>query len=110
LMTGPGSPSVLSNVIRSIEQHVDWVTKCLTDLREHGLATIEATPQAQDDWVAHVKEVAQKTLFVKTPSWYSGADIPGKPKVFAPYAGGLPQYRDKVEGVAREGYVGFSLK
>jgi len=110
LMTGPGSPSVLSNVIRSIEQHVDWVTKCLIDLRKQGVATIEATPQAQENWVTHVNEVAQATLYVKTSSWYSGADIPGKPKVFAPYAGGLPQYRDKVEGVAREGYVGFSLK
>lgn len=108
-VTGPGSPSVLTNVIRSIEYHVDWLTRCFTDLRAQGVGVIEATPQAQADWVAHVNEVANRTLFTKTPSWYCGADIPGKPKVFMPYAGGLPAYRDKAEAMARAGYAGFAL-
>ena len=102
-VTGPGSPSVLTNVIRSIEYHVDWITRCFEDMREQGYGVIEATPKAQADWVAHVNEVADATLFTRTPSWYCGADIPGKPKVFMPYAGGLPNYRDKAEHVAAHG-------
>lgn len=108
-VTGPGSPSVLTNVIRSIEYHVDWLTRCFIDLRTARIAEIEPTAAAQSAWVGHVNAVADKTLFTKTPSWYCGADIPGKPKVFMPYAGGLPAYRDKAEAVATNGYQGFHL-
>ncbi|MEZ5729543.1 MAG: NAD(P)/FAD-dependent oxidoreductase [Burkholderiaceae bacterium] len=108
-VTGPGSPSVLTNVIRAIEHHVDWLTRCFKDLRDQGVEVIEATAAAQDAWVAHVNELAERTLFVKTPSWYLGSDIPGKPKVFMPYAGGLPLYREKADAIARNGYEGFVL-
>jgi len=107
MMAGPGSPSVLTNVIRSIEYHVDWLTRCFEDLRAAGLAVIEPSEEAQADWVSHVNDVASKTLFTKTPSWYCGSDIPGKPKLFMPYAGGLPAYREKAEEAALHGYRGF---
>jgi cation diffusion facilitator CzcD-associated flavoprotein CzcO/acetyl esterase/lipase len=109
LVTGPGSPSVLSNMVLSIEQHVDWIADCIGHLRAHGLATIEATPDAEDEWVAHVNEVAEATLFPRAGSWYLGANIPGKPRVFMPYLGGVGNYRTRCDGVARNGYEGFSV-
>ena len=107
LITGPGSPSVLSNMINSIEQHVEWIQDCIGYMREHGLTRIEADPQAQEDWVAHVRRVADKTLFPRAASWYMGANIPGKPRVFMPYIG--PGYRKKCADVAAAGYEGFAL-
>src|SRR3954454_5607462 len=86
LVTGPGSPSVLSNMVLSIEQHVEWIAGCIGRLRG---ATIEATQAAEDAWVAHVNEVAEATLFPRAASWYMGANIPGKPRVFMPYLGGV---------------------
>ena len=109
IVTGPGSPSVLSNMVLSIEQHVDWIADCLAHLREHGLATIEATPDAEDAWVAHVNEVAEATLFPRANSWYAGANIPGKPRVFMPYLGGVAAYRAHCDAVAASGYDGFSV-
>jgi cation diffusion facilitator CzcD-associated flavoprotein CzcO len=109
LVTGPGSPSVLSNMVCSIEQHVDWIADCIGYLREHALKTIEATPGAEDGWVAHVAEVAEATLFPLANSWYVGANIPGKPRVFMPYLGGVGNYRTHCDGVAQNGYEGFSL-
>jgi cyclohexanone monooxygenase len=109
LVTGPGSPSVLSNMVCSIEQHVDWIADCLGYLREHGLETIEATPDAEDGWVNHVAEVAGATLFPLANSWYVGANIPGKPRVFMPYLGGVGNYRTHCDGVAENGYEGFSV-
>lgn len=109
VMTGPGSPSVMTNVIRAIEHHVDWITRCLEDLRDRGIAEIEAGAQAQRDWVRHVNEVADATLMTRTASWYLGADIPGKPKVFMPYLGGLPVYRAKADGMQANNYQGFVL-
>ena len=109
LITGPGSPSVLSNMVVSIEQHVDWVCAAIAHLREQGLSTIEATPEAQDAWVDHVNEIASHTLYPKTNSWYMGANVPGKPRVFMPYAGGVGAYRQKCDEVARNGYEGFVL-
>lgn len=109
-VTGPGSPSVLSNVLRSIEHHVDWITDCLVTLRKLGANRIEAETDAQEQWVSHVREVAEGTLFTKAESWYMGADIPGKPRVFMPYAGGLPRYRATCEEVARNVYSGFTIK
>jgi cyclohexanone monooxygenase len=108
-ITGPGSPSVLSNMIVSIEQHVDWIADCLTFLGRHGHATIEPTPEAQAAWVRHVSEVGHMTLYPLAPSWYMGANIPGKPRIFMPYIGGVGVYRQKCDEVAAKGYEGFAL-
>jgi cyclohexanone monooxygenase len=108
-ITGPGSPSVLSNMAVSIEQHVEWIADCIAYLRNHQLATIEATVDAEDAWVAHVDEVANQTLFPLANSWYIGANIPGKPRVFMPYIGGVGAYRQKCDEVAAKGYEGFAL-
>jgi len=107
LITGPGSPSVLSNMINSIEQHVEWIVDCLAYMREHGLTRIEADRQTQEAWVRHVAAVADKTLFPRAASWYMGANIPGKPRVFMPYIGA--GYRKKCADVAAAGYEGFEL-
>ncbi|MGH7383816.1 MAG: flavin-containing monooxygenase [Candidatus Rokuibacteriota bacterium] len=108
-ITGPGSPSVLSNMIVSIEQHVDWIADCLTYLGRHGRATIEPTADAQEAWVRHVNEVGHMTLYPLAPSWYMGANIPGKPRIFMPYIGGVGVYRQKCDEVAAKGYAGFTL-
>ncbi|HZS22346.1 MAG TPA: NAD(P)/FAD-dependent oxidoreductase [Pseudonocardiaceae bacterium] len=108
-VTGPGSPSVLSNMRVSIEQHVDWITDCIRYLDEHNLRTIEATEQAEERWVDHVNEVGEPTVFSKGNSWYVGANVPGKPRVFMPYLGGVPLYRQTCEDVAAKGYEGFEL-
>mgnify|MGYP005830284087 FL=1 len=108
-ITGPGSPSVLTNMIVSIEQHVDWVTDCLEYLRERDVATIEPSLKAEYEWVDHVNMVANFTLFPRANSWYIGANIPGKPRVFMPYVGGLGVYAQKCQQVAEAGYEGFVL-
>ena len=108
LVTGPGRPSVLTNMIVAIEQHVDWITDCLRDLRGEGHATIEATQHAQDDWVEHVNTVAGLTLYPTCNSWYLGKNIPGKPQVFMPLIG-FPPYAQMCEQVAANGYRGFDL-
>jgi cation diffusion facilitator CzcD-associated flavoprotein CzcO len=108
-ITGPGSPSVLTNMPVAIEQHVEWVADCLATLEQRGVATIEATSAAQDDWVAHVNELAEATLYPLANSWYMGANIPGKPRVFMPYVGGLGVYRQVCDDVAANGYRGFTL-
>jgi len=107
MITGPGSPSVLSNMILSIEQHVDWITACITHLREHGLTTIEASQKAEEEWVGHVNDLADATLYKQAKSWFTGANIPGKPEVFMPYPGGVPAYRGACDAVASNGYDGF---
>ncbi|MBL6078448.1 NAD(P)/FAD-dependent oxidoreductase [Belnapia sp. T18] len=109
MITGPGSPSVLSNMIVSIEQHVDWLSDCLAHMRARGLTTIEATPEAQEAWVAHGSEVAERTLYPQAASWYMGANVPGKPRVFMPYIGGVGTYREKCAEIAAKGYEGFRL-
>jgi cyclohexanone monooxygenase len=109
MVTGPGSPSVLSNMMVSIEQDVNWITDCLAHLRAKGLKRIEATRQAQDDWVLHGIEVANKTLYPKAASWYMGANIEGKPRVFMPYIGGVKSYADRCAEIAANGYRGFRL-
>jgi cyclohexanone monooxygenase len=109
MITGPGSPSVLSNMIVSIEQHVDWITECLAHLRARGRERIEATSEAQAAWVAHVNEVGHMTLYPRAKSWYMGANVPGKPRVFMPYIGGVGVYRQKCDEVAKTGYAGFTL-
>ena len=110
-ITGPQSPSVLSNMPVSIEQHVEWVTDCIAAMREAGKTTIEASAQAQDAWVAHVNEVVNTTLMVGANSWYVSANIPGKPRAFLPYLApeGVGGYRKKCDEVAAKGYEGFEL-
>ena len=109
-IAGPGSPSVLTNVMVSIEQHVAWLDELVRHMRECGWDTVEATQDAQDSWVAHVNEVASRTLYPTADSWYLGANVPGKPRVFMPYAGGLRAYRKTCDQVASAGYSGFALK
>ena len=109
MITGPGSPSVLSNMIMSIEQHVDWIAALAVSMREKHLATIEANRDAQDIWVDHVNELAGGTLYRLANSWYLGANVPGKPRVFMPYVGGLGVYAQKCKDVAANGYEGFTL-
>jgi cyclohexanone monooxygenase len=109
VITGPGSPSVLSNMIVSIEQHVDWIANCLGFMRDRGFAAMEADRDAEDKWVAHVNEVAHGTLYPQANSWYMGANIPGKPRIFMPYIGGVGVYRQICNDVAAKGYEGFVL-
>jgi len=108
-ITGPGSPSVLTNMLPSIEQHVDWIADCLAHLRSHGMAQIEPTLEAENEWAAHVNEVAGTNLRSSCNSWYVGANVPGKPRVFMPYIGGFPAYVQKCNEVVAEGYRGFVL-
>ncbi len=107
IITGPGSPSVLSNMPVSIEQHVEWIADCIQYLRSHDLDTIEATEEAQRSWVAKVNEIADATLFPQADSWYMGANVPGKPRVFMPYSGGVGVYRELCAEIAKKGYEGF---
>ena len=109
MITGPGSPSVLTNMIVSIEQHVDWIAACLAHLRSRGTPCIEATVEAEETWVQHVREVGERTLYPQTNSWYVGANIPGKPRVFMPYIGGFLIYKGKCDDIAARGYTGFQL-
>ena len=104
-ITGPGSPSVIGNVITNCEYHVDWIAECLTHMQRHDLATIEPDGEAQIAWGAHVAEVADRTLFPKANSWYLGVNIPGKPRVFMPYIG--EGYRTTCKEVVADGYRGF---
>jgi len=108
-ITGPGSPSVLSNMLVSIEQHVDMIMDCLAELDSRGAAIVEATSEAQEGWVAHVNEVANATLMPRAGSWYMGANVPGKPRVFMPYGAGVGLYREVCEGVVADGWRGFAF-
>lgn len=108
-VTGPGSPSVLTNMLPSIEQHVDWIAACITHIRDRGLRQVEAEPGAEEAWVGHVGQVAGVTLRSTCSSWYVGANVPGKPRVFMPYIGGFPAYVAKCEDVVAKGYEGFAL-
>jgi cyclohexanone monooxygenase len=107
-VAGPGSTSAFTNVIVSIEHHVDWIADCIEYMDANGKATIEATMQAEAAWVAHVNAVAQRTVYLSCNSWYLGANIPGKPRVFMPLVG-FPPYADKCAEIARNGYDGFVL-
>jgi cyclohexanone monooxygenase len=108
-ITGPGSPSVLSNMPVSIEQHVEWIGDAIEYARSHGVEAIEATPDATASWTEHVQMVAHQTLYPKAASWYMGANIPGKPRLFLPYIGGVGNYRLKCDEVVAAGYEGFDL-
>lgn len=110
IVGGPGSPSLLSNVLLSSEEQLDWLADLLVHAREHGIGEIEADEAAERAWVEHVNERAAETLYLMTPSYYVGAEMPGKPRVFMPYSGGVRYYRRIIENVAAEGYSGFTLR
>jgi cation diffusion facilitator CzcD-associated flavoprotein CzcO len=110
-ITGPGSPSVLTNMPVAIEQHTQWITECIRTMRAHGQTRIEATTEASDAWVEHVNEAANETLLpLANSSWYLGANVPGKPRVFMPYAGGMARYANVCADVAKAGYNGFTVR
>jgi hypothetical protein len=109
MITGPGSPSVLSNMMTFIEQHVDWISDTVKYLKGNRIDSIEATQPAEDTWVEHVNEVASKTLHFRANSWYLSANIPGQPRVFMPYVNGVGNYRQKCDQVASNDYEGFAL-
>src|SRR3954451_15065657 len=109
-VTGPGSPSVLCNMPVAIEQHVEWITDCIAHMRENGIDCCEAAPEAAEKWGEHVNTAAHATLLpLATHSWYLGANVPGKPRVFMPYAGGMARYRAICDDVAAKGYEGFVM-
>ncbi|MFV0259774.1 MAG: flavin-containing monooxygenase [Acidimicrobiales bacterium] len=107
MVTGPGSPSVLSNMAVSIEQHVEWITDCIDNLKGEGKSVIEPTETAQHGWDLHVTDTADITLYPKANSWYMGANVPGKPRVFLPYVGGVDAYRQICDEVVEQDYLGF---
>ncbi|HZW41213.1 MAG TPA: NAD(P)/FAD-dependent oxidoreductase [Agromyces sp.] len=109
-ITGPASPSVFSNMMISIEQHVDWIADCLTYLRVNGLAVIEPDNEAEDYWVEHNAEAGEATLYPLANSWYMGSNVPGKPRVLMPYIGGVGVYRDECDAIAADGYRGFTMR
>jgi len=107
-ISGPGSPSVLTNMLPSIEQHVEWIADCVAYLQSNDYASIEPSSEAEDAWVDHVNAVADTTLYPTCNSWYLGANVPGKPRVFMPYVG-FPPYVEKCNEVVAKGYDGFKL-
>ena len=109
MITGPQSPSVLSNMPVSIEQHVEWISDFIEYLREHAIDVVDADPQAEVDWVQHVSDIADQTMYMLADSWYLGANIPGKPRVFMPYAGGVGPYRERCDEIASNSYEGFVM-
>jgi cyclohexanone monooxygenase len=108
-ITGPGSPSVLASMIQAIEQHVDWMADCIAHMRDIGAATIEPVQADEDEWVEHVNEVSKVSLRSTCSSWYVGANIPGRPRVFMPYIGGFPVYVQKCNEVMSNGFEGFVI-
>ena len=110
VITGPGSPSVLSNMVLAAEQHLNWVVECLTHMRNSGVASIEADASAVERWVDECNRLASGTLFPQANSWYMGANIPGKPRVFMPYIGGFAAYGSRLAEVAASGYDGFTFE
>ena len=108
MITGPGSPSVLSNMMISIEQHVDWIADAMAWAREHDTAALDPTPSAEDEWTAHVDEVGHTTLYPSANSWYMGSNVKGKPRVFLPYIGGVGVYREECDAVVAKDYEGFT--
>lgn len=107
VIIGPGSPSVLANVILAIEQHVEWLSDLLRHARAQGITEIEADAAAQDSWMAGVRDSADRTLYPQANSWYVGANVPGKPRVFMPYVDGFQVYEAACKEVATAGYRGF---
>ena len=110
IVVGPGSPSLLSNVLVSTEQQIDWLAGLIRKMDEDHIVEFEATVQAEQAWVAHVNDRVKGTLYLTTDSYYNGAEVAGKPRVFMPYTGGVRGYRRILEKCAAEGYSGFTLR
>jgi cyclohexanone monooxygenase len=110
IVVGPGSPSLLSNVMVSIEQQIDWLAELIRRMDEKALVEFEALPEAERAWVAHVNDRVKETLYLTTNSFYNGAEVEGKPRVFMPYSGGVRGYRRLLQTCADEGYSGFALR
>ncbi len=108
-VTGPGSPSVLANMMPAIEQHVDWIAHCFTRLDDAGARMIEPLAVSENAWIGHVNEVANESLRSTCSSWYVGANIPGRPRVFMPYIGGFPAYLDRCNAETETSYAGFAI-
>ena len=109
-ITGPQSPSVLFNMPLGIEMHCEWIAECIDYMNLNGFGSIEADAKEEDQWIAHVKEIADATLLPKADSWYLGSNIPGKPRVFLVYLGGGKQYKQIITDAATKGYEGFTLQ
>jgi cyclohexanone monooxygenase len=109
MVAGPGSPSVLSNVMVSIEEHAEWFARAFASFRDRGITEVEARPEAEAEWTAHVQEKAAATLYMTADSFYNGGEVAGKPRVFMPYSGGVRAYRRKLIACAEAGYAGFDL-
>ena len=107
MVTGPGSPSVLTNMLVSIEQHVDWIFDCIDYLKRNNFKTIEPSLKAENTWMDHNQEVAKNHVRSSCNSWYIGANIEGKARIFMPYVGGFPEYVKKCEEVSTNDYEGF---
>lgn len=110
IVVGPGSPSLLSNVMVSTEEQIDWLGELMAKMRRENLVEFEATRAAEQAWVAHVNERAKETLYPTAESFYVGAEMPGKPRVFMPYSGGVRHYRRLLQQCAADGYTGFELR
>ena len=110
MINGPGSPAVLSNMVQSIEQHVDWIARCLRSMRDRAQSIVEASAASEEEWVAHCNEVVARTLRASEDSWYVGTNIPGRPRVFMAYAGGFPAYTRRCEAVIAAGFSGFAFQ
>ncbi len=106
-VNGPSSPSVLTNMLQSIEHHIDWIVECIGHMEKDGLARVEADEAAQVAWAYEVAKIADSTLFTKADSWYMGANVPGKPRVFMAYIGGFDRYVDRCEAIVQDGYTGL---
>ena len=109
MITGPGSPSVLTNMPAAIEQHIEWISNFIEYMRERGIEAAEPEADAEAAWESRVREAVEPTMYMLANSWYFGANIPGKPRMFTPYAGGLGNYRKRCDEVADNGYEGFIL-
>jgi len=108
-VTGPGSPSVLTNMLPTLEQHVEWISDCIAFMSERGFSTIEAKHEAEQQWWQHVQDVGKSGLKQSTASWYTGANVKGKAHMFMPYDGGFPAYCKKCQSVVDNGYEGFTI-
>jgi cation diffusion facilitator CzcD-associated flavoprotein CzcO len=108
---GPGSPSAATNFVAALEQHVDWISDCITYLRAKGIRTIEALPNAQQEWIDHTTSLVAPTVLVHPScnSWYNGGNVPGKKRMYMGYTGGIPEYRRRCDEIAADGYTGFKL-
>jgi cation diffusion facilitator CzcD-associated flavoprotein CzcO len=108
---GPGSPSAATNFVAALEQHVDWISDCVTYLRANGIRTIEALPTAQQEWIDHATSLVAPTVLMHPScnSWYNGGNVPGKKRMYMGYTGGIPEYRRRCDEIAAAGYTGFKL-